>query len=262
MRSGPGVSAPGSGPLTDHERYLFDVRGYVVRRGVLSANEVDALNTAVDLLSLPEPGAPIQTQRFSRHLSSARCFRDLIDHAAVFEPVLELCGEYVRLDHAYGIVMNPGQTGLGLHGGGTPHDPAQFYDVRAGRIYNGLVAAQWALVDHGAGMGGFGCIPGSHRANFGLPSPVPLDWVVEVPLARGDVVIFTEGLTHCTLPWRGSGPRRTLLYKYAPGHLAWGKNYSSDLADLVASGNLTPRQQVLMDPPSVSPRQSLLAFRS
>ena len=247
--------------LTDQERYLFDLYGYVVRRGVLSANEVQALNTAVDLLAVPEPGEAIMSQRFSRHLSSARCFRDLIDHRAVLNPMIELCGEFVRLDHAYGIVMNPGQSGLGLHGGGTPHDPAQYYDVRGGRMYNGLVAAQWALVDHRPGDGGFGCIPGSHRANFPLPSPVPLDWIAEVPLAAGDVVIFTEALTHCTIPWRGQGTRRTLLYKYAPGHLAWGKNYGADLSDLVSSGALTPRQKVLMDGPSVSPRQSLLAYR-
>lgn len=249
------------GPLTEQERYHFDVFGYVVRSGALSPNEVQALNVAVDLLSLPNPGDDIMSQRFSRHLLSARCFRDLIDHASVFEPMLELCGEFVRLDHAYGIVMNPGQRGLGLHGGGAPHDPAQYYEVRGGRIYNGLVAAQWALVDHRVGDGGFGCIPGSHRANFSLPSPVPADWVREVPLAAGDVVLFTEALTHCTLPWTGSATRRTLLYKYAPGHLAWGKNYGTDLADLVGSGVLTPRQQILMDGPAVSPRQSLRAFR-
>lgn len=247
--------------LTEQERYLFDLHGYVVRRGVLSVNEVQALNVAVDLLALPEPAAPIMSQRFSRHLSSARCFRDLIDHRAVLDVMIELCGEYVRLDHAYGIAMNPGQSGLGLHGGGTPHDPAQYYEVRAGRMYNGLVSAQWALVDHRPGDGGFGCIPGSHRASFPLPSLVPLDWVTEVTLTAGDVVIFTEALTHCTLAWRGSGHRRTLLYKYAPGHLAWGKNYVEDLSELAASGALTPRQRVLMDPPSVSPRQSLLAYR-
>jgi len=250
-----------SGALTDAERYHFDLYGYVVRRGVLTANEVEALNVAVDLLSLPEPGDAIMSQRFSRHLLSARCFRDLIDHPAVFEVMLELCGEFVRLDHAYGILMSPGQRGLGLHGGGTPHDPAQYYEVRGGRIYNGLVAAQWALVDHRPGDGGFGCIPGSHRANFALPSPVPPDLIVEVPLAAGDVVMFTEALTHCTLPWQAGIMRRTLLYKYAPGHLAWGKNYGSDLADLVGSGTLTPRQQILMEGPAVAPRQSLLPFR-
>ena len=40
----------------------------------------------------------------------------------------------LRLDHAYGIVMASGTGGLGLHGGGTPFDPAQFYVVNGGRI--------------------------------------------------------------------------------------------------------------------------------
>ena len=248
-----------AGPLTDHERYFFDVHGYVVRRGVLHRNEVQALNTAVDLLHLDEPRSDIRGQRFTGHLLGARCLRDLIDHPAVFDVLVDLCGEYLRLDHAYGIVMNPGTSGLGLHGGGTPHDPAQYYDVRGGRIYNGLVAVQWALVDHRSGDGGLGCIPGSHKAHFELPAPTPRDWITEVAMEAGDVVFFTEALTHCTLPWNSLEQRRTLLYKYAPGHLAWGVNYGADLRELVLSGVLTERQRVLMDPPSVSPRQSVRA---
>lgn len=247
--------------LTEHERYLVDIQGYVVRRSALSTNEVQALNVAVDLLGLPEPNeTDIWSQRFRNHLGSARCFRDLIDHPAVIGPVIDLCGEYARLDHAYGIVMDRGQRGLGLHGGGTPHDPSQYYEVRGGTMFNGLVAAQWALVDHRPGDGGFGCIPGSHRANFALPQAVPADWVVEVPMAAGDLVIFTEALTHCTIRWSGQGMRRTLLYKYAPGHLAWGRNYGSDLAELSATTVLTQRQKALLDPPAVSPRQSLRSF--
>lgn len=245
-----------TGPLTAHERYAFDLYGFVVRRGVLSRNEVEALNTAIDLLGLGDPGADLGSQRFAGFLAGARCFRDLIDHPGVLGALLDLCGEFLRLDHAYGIAMNPGTSGLGLHGGGTPPDPAQAYRVQDGRMLNGLVAVQWALVDHRPGDGGFGCIPGSHKANFSLPSPVPREWVTEVSLAAGDVVIFTEALTHCTLPWNALGvTRRTLLYKYAPGHSAWGLNYAEDLHELAISGLLTPRQRIMMDPPSVAARQ-------
>ena len=44
--------------------------------------------------------------------------------------------------------MRPGTTGLSLHGGGKPFDPAQYYTVDGGNIRTGLVAVQWALVDH------------------------------------------------------------------------------------------------------------------
>lgn len=251
MPSGP------VGPFTEHERYFFDLYGYVVRRGVLSRHEVEALTTAVDLLGIGEAKSDLGSQRFENHLTGARCLRDLIDHPGVFDVLLSLCGEYLRLDHAYGITMSPGTSGLGLHGGGTPHDPAQYYDVRGGRAFNGLVAVQWALVDHRPGDGGFGCVAGSHRANFALPVPTPRDWLTEVTMDAGDVVIFTEALTHCTLPWNALTSRLTLLYKYAPGHLAWGTNYATDLRELAISGLLTPRQRVLMDPPSVAHRQSL-----
>ena len=100
-------------------------------------------------------------------------------------------------------------------------------------MYNGLVAVQWALVDHRPGDGGFGCIAGSHKSSFvTTPEETPADLVTEVPMAAGDLVVFTEALTHCTIPWRGAADRLSLLYKYAPGHLAWGSDYDDLLARL------------------------------
>jgi Phytanoyl-CoA dioxygenase (PhyH) len=241
-----------SGPLTDGERYEFDVRGYLVRRGALSANEVRMLRLAVVELALERPGETLQSQRFSGHLRRDQSFRDLLDHPAVLEPLVELCGPTLRLDHAYGITMAPGSAGLGLHGGATPHDPSQTYAVRGGRMYNGLVAAQWALVDHRRGDGGFGCIPGSHKAEFVLPPQTDPALVAEVTMAAGDVVFFTEALTHCTIPWRGPIDRLTLLYKYAPGHMAWSAD-DNDAAQLAPL--LTDRQRRLLQRPAVHGHQ-------
>jgi ectoine hydroxylase-related dioxygenase (phytanoyl-CoA dioxygenase family) len=239
--------------LSDLERYFFDLYGYVVRHDALSPDEVDQLNAAVDRLGVPEPGDSLESQRFVGFLERDQIFRDLLDHEAILEPVLEMCGPKARLDHAYGIVMSPGTSGLGLHGGGTPHDPAQFYEVRGNHMYNGLVSVQWALVDHRSGDGGFCCIPGSHRAHFALPSGHPPSWVVDVPLLAGDVVIFTEGLTHGTSTWRAPYQRRSLLFKYAPGHSTWGTQYQTTLAALASSELLTERQARLLQVPAVHP---------
>jgi ectoine hydroxylase-related dioxygenase (phytanoyl-CoA dioxygenase family) len=242
-------------PLTDLERYFFDLYGYVVRHDALGTDELDAANGAIDRLALPRPGESLESQRFVGFLDGEQIFRDLLDHESILEPILELCGPTARLDHAYGIHMRAGTGGLGLHGGGTPHDPAQFYEVRGNQIYNGLVAVQWALVDHEPGSGGFKCVPGSHRANFARPADHPASWVVEVPLAAGDVVIFTEALTHGTAPWNATHDRRSLLYKYAPGHSTWGTQYGTTLAALASSGLLTERQGRLMQGPAVYPHQ-------
>jgi len=246
--------APAMGGLTAAERFAFDVAGYLVRRGALRGREVKALNAAVDELALPPPGRDVPSQRFGGHLHRSPAFVALLDHPAVFDVLVELCGPVLRLDHAYGIVMAPGTGGLGLHGGGTPFDPAQFYVVNGGRISCGLVAVQWSLVDHPAGAGGFRCVPGSHKASFPLADPVPPELVVDVPLAAGDVVIFTEALTHGTAPWRAPHERRTLLYKYSPGNSSWGKD---EVLPPALAPMLSERQRLLFEPPYVAYRRPL-----
>jgi hypothetical protein len=243
------------GPLTDDERYAFDVQGFLVRRGVLSPSELTALHEAIDSLGLAAPADTIQSQRFSGHLPGSASFQRLIDHPAVFDVVVELCGRHVRLDHAYGIVMAPGTSGLGLHGGATPFDPAQYYVVRDGQLRCGLVAIQWALVDHPPRGGGFCCVPGSHKANFPLPRAPDRALVVEVPLAAGDLVVFTEALTHGTLDWEGPSVRRTLLYKYSPGSSTWAEDQRWPTSLL---RQLTERQRLLLQPPSVAYHQPVV----
>ena len=53
-----GLTAYGGGVagLSEYERYLFDLQGFVVRRGALKPKQVDELQRAVDALVLPPPG--------------------------------------------------------------------------------------------------------------------------------------------------------------------------------------------------------------
>ncbi len=243
------------GPLTDAERYAFDLRGYLVRRSALSPGEVGALNAAVDAWPCPRRGSRSRASASAGTSSGPTPFRSLIDHPAVLDVVRELCGPHVRLDHTYGIVMAPGTGGLSLHGGGTPFDPAQYYVVRDGSLHCGLIAVQWALVDHPPGAGGFCCVPGSHKAAFARPGSAADALVEVVPLAAGDLVLFTEALTHGTVPWQGPGQRRTLLYKYSPGSSTWAEeqHWPPDLLS-----QLTDRQRLLMQPPSVAYHQPVV----
>jgi ectoine hydroxylase-related dioxygenase (phytanoyl-CoA dioxygenase family) len=242
--------------MTELERYRFDLSGYLVRRSVLTAQELERLNRAIDNLRLAPARDSITSQRFTGVIEAGGLMRDLMDHPAVIDIVRELCGEQARLDHAYGIVMSPGTSGLGVHGGSEPFDPAQYYEVRGGRIHTGLIAAQWALVDHRSGDGGFACIPGSHTSRFMLPSEVDVhhELVTEVPLSAGDVVLFTEALIHATLPWIGPTQRRTLLYKYSPGNSSWAREPACDPKLL---RELTPRQRALCEPPSVAGKSTV-----
>lgn len=233
--------------LSELLRYELDVRGVVVLPGVLGQPEVAALRGAVAALGLPPAGDDIWSQRVNDLLRRGQPFVNLLDHPTALEVLAEVHGPATRLDHAYAIRMEPSTAGLGLHGGAVPWDPSQFYVHDGGRPRAGLVTLSWALVDHPPGSGGFGCIPGSHRA--GLPLPAGAEGlVVEVPVRAGDLLVFPEALAHCTVPWRGPGERLALLYKYSPGSSAW-----SDWEHLrpVLEQPLTDRQRRLLQPPSV-----------
>lgn len=236
--------------LTALERYSFDVNGYLVIDDVLPRHEARRLHDVITARRLAPPGDALASQRFGADfLLWDQGFRDLLDHPAVLPRLRDLLGDYLRVDHAYGIVMAPDSSGLGLHGGGTPWDPSQYYLHRGGRMYNGLTTVTWSLVDSHAGDGGFGCIPGSHKAAEPLPDGVPAGWVREIPVPAGSVLIFTEALTHCTLRWRSPHERRAVLMKYAPGHLAWGPHTDPPAALWRV---LTDAQRRLFQPPAVA----------
>ncbi len=252
-----GRCAPHSVPTVGFsalDRYAFDCRGWALLDDALDAATVAALRNAIAAQRLHRPGATVETQRFGQYGELFRWgppFRELIDHPLVLDALAQLLGPNARLDHAYGIMMRPGTAGLGLHGPQPPFDPSQFYVHQGGRIWNGMVAFSWALTDGRPGEGGFGCIPGSHRADEPLPAGAE-SLVEEVPQPAGSLLVFTEALVHCTVPWNGRADRYSLLFKYCPGNSAWGRDPPAP-PDVVAL--LTPRQRLLLEPPYVEGRR-------
>jgi ectoine hydroxylase-related dioxygenase (phytanoyl-CoA dioxygenase family) len=218
-------------PLTDQERYLFDLQGFLVVEDALAADQLAALNAALDerLAHQVEPDA--STHRFGGLFGWGPEYRALIDNPRISPYLSELLGERFRVDHEYADVIRRGKGPIGatLHGGACPFDPSQYYLFRNGRMYNGLTVVAYNLKDVNTGDGGFGCVPGSHKSNL----PYPGEWrdlEQERPFVRavigqaGSAVIFTEALTHGTLPWHGAGERRTVFLKFCPHPLAWARS--------------------------------------
>jgi hypothetical protein len=245
-------------PLLPLDRYAFDCRGWLLFEDVLGAGAVARLRGVIAAQHVAEPGDSVWDQRFGEHGDLLRWdeeLRALVDHPLVLDALADLVGPTARLDHSYGIMMRPGTAGLGLHGPQQPFDPSQFYVHRGGRMWNGMVAFSWALTDAEPGDGGFGCIPGSHRADEPVPEGAER-LVVEVPQRAGSLLVFTEALFHCTVPWRGRAVRYSLLYKYCPGNSAWARRppVPPDVLPL-----LTDRQRALVEPPSVEGHSRLPA---
>lgn len=241
--------------MTGEEKFAVDLEGYLVIKNVLTEDDIAEMNTIIDKGDLQGPpslwGEP---------------FKRLIDHPKILPYLIELLGPYVRLDHDYALFMEKGQGRGGLHGGedggragGNVGD--HWYKYRDGYMRNGLSVMTYNLAAAPAGAGGFACIPGSHKSNFGpeIPTEVrrferPAHYVVQPPAEAGDVIFFTEALIHGTMPWTAEHQRRSLLYKYSPGHSAWSEHYY----DIRKYEGLTGRQKRMLLPPSVGRRPRVI----
>eukprot|EP01051_Picozoa_sp_SAG22_P004415 SAG22_NODE_236_length_14254_cov_3.426492_2_plen_85_part_00 len=68
--------------------------------------------------------------------------------------------------------------------------------------------------------GPFAAIPGSHKASFECPYDTsdacnnPM--AVPVFASPGDVLVFTEGMTHNAFPVLNNSVRRSLFFNYSP----------------------------------------------
>lgn len=243
--------------MTEIERYLFDLWGFVVVEDALTSEQVQALNQAIahQIEAIHAPSDQLFI-RFNHLLPWGEPFVPLIDNPRIMPYLLELLGEKFRLDHEYAHILRPGcrETDSVIHGGGTPFDPCQYYHYHNGRMYNGLTAIAYNLTDVLPGEGGFGYIPGSHKSNIPLPKALePLELphacLHALPAKAGSAIIFTEALTHGTLPWNGRSDRRTLFYKYSPYPSAWYKlrYHPADYPQL------TTAQRALLEPPGFYP---------
>ncbi len=265
------------------QQYLFDVQGYLVIEDALSSAEVAALNRLIDAQNLPPPavsprfgsaptlgasllkadefpeskmkgdwGAPVG----SGFLEWGQPFCDLLDHPAIMPALRFRLGDAFRLDRLYGMTMRQGMSYGVLHAdyGATSKQsevgPGEYYAFRSNQIYDGFIVVAWALSDAGGELGGFCCIPGSHKSNYRLPRQIDENFEqsphVHVPeMPAGSVILFTESLTHGTATWRGQQERRTVLYKYCVSHMAW----TTKRVEMPSSVELTPRQQILFREP-------------
>ena len=111
------------------------------------------------------------------------------------------------------------------------------------------------LTDEGPGDGGLALIQGSHKANLFCPRAMALyqeyqQYVTEVHVKAGDVVIFTETLTHGTLPWNARHQRRVLLYKFSPGFQAYSQGtHQVTYPDYIE--DMTAEERAMMEAPYV-----------
>ncbi|BAZ38350.1 hypothetical protein NIES4101_42870 [Calothrix sp. NIES-4101] len=250
--------------MTELERYLFDLQGFIVVENALTSTQIVALKQIIHQQIVKHNQPEANRLRFDSLLSWGKPFRDLIDNSPITPYLTELLGSQFRLDHDYIHIIRQGAGPVGsfLHGGGAPYDPCQFYEFKHGKMYNGLTAVAYELNDVNQGEGGFGCIPGSHKSNYPCPQAwlnleQPHHCVQTVPVKAGSAIIFTEALTHGTVPYKVkkdnfkdnfAESRTTIFYKYSPQISAWARYYY----DADNFSDLTPLQRQILRIPGIS----------
>ena len=259
--------------MKEIEKYLFDLQGYIVLEGVLSEAEVARANEAVDRhadrirersgeLSLSGDSAALRGTTGRGDLGGLLgwekpwCdpFREMLVHPRVVACLNVILGPGWRLDHNGGLIsMRKGAEGHLLHGSSGPgFDRHQYYHFQDGQMHNGLTVAAWQLTDSNPGDGGLCLIPGSHKGNYACPQEVR-KWLAHREIVRqvackaGDVVIFTEAVTHGTLPWTADHDRRSVLFRMSPGNLAYATGYNPWPEEMLVG--MTPEQRAVLEPP-------------
>ena len=169
--------------MSEREKFLFDLQGFLHIRDFLTADEVSALNEAVDANVAPMeeydyPGPnqyaggmdgefAVRTEHGMLTWEKPWCqpFRDLIAHKKLVPYANSIFGRGWRLDSGPSLIMaRKGTGGHGLHGHTSRQpDGSQGFAFANGEFRAGMTVFEYQLRDTGEGDGGFACIPGATR---------------------------------------------------------------------------------------------------
>lgn len=237
--------------MTEEQRYLFDLQGFLSLENVLSSELLAACNLVLDHLEnleserypsplvLGDKRSP-ENLYISNILESDPAFFPLINLPVVLDVISEVTGGPYRLNHTYTIYRwGGGYTGMHMHG--TPINPKCQYRCQNGQMLSTLTKVVFPLLDCEEEDGCFAVIPGTHKSNFPRPwgsHPNENPALTPVPARAGDAIIFTEALTHGSVINSSGRPRRTLYYCYSTGFMPdWGGqglHFSQKLSELLS----------------------------
>jgi hypothetical protein len=224
--------------VTDEEKFLFDIQGFLILRGAIETELVQALDEAVlrnEAIQhdeswaegLPEVKRPHFTKdspatgdfehqiRLNGLLRLSPIFDQLIGHPS-YLPYLKEFMVDPQLVNTWSISKYRWRAATHWHNATQPHE----YAVQDGKIRCMMLNVITMLTPNHPGDGCFGFIPGSHKKNFtlnyarwgweGLSTP----GAKEITGDPGDVIIMSESLVHTGAAMTSSRRRTALQYNH------------------------------------------------
>ena len=262
------------------DQYMFDLQGYLVLKGAVSAAHIAELNSALDAIPRIGPGQwygyvhreDIEASRgiaYQQVYEAGEPFERLIDHSSWIELAKTFIGGEGTFDHLHGAlfidenfaaIRGPGEA-IGLHSGGFRVPKHTQFDYRHGGFACGQVNILLSLSDIGPGDGSTVVIPGSHKSNFPHPQIVEksaegssadnVAGAVEVHTRAGDAILFVDAICHGSARRVNPGERRFIVYRYASSwsRFRFGYSPSDELLQ-----RLTPERRAIVNPFPFWPR--------
>ncbi|MEM6553393.1 MAG: phytanoyl-CoA dioxygenase family protein [Planctomycetota bacterium] len=271
--------------FTDAERdYLFDLRGFDIIRGALTHEQLAAINAFVDQndpeqLDTGHWIGNVETHRYDQSARDGLNFQNIIEAGPAFEACMDhpawidRIQRYIAQESHHVVIdenfLNVRASGgfIPIHSGGAHVRFTSCFRNHAGKWMVGQINVLMALTDTKLGDGCTTVIPGSHKSHEEHPALTDDAWargisgadavgMVQVHLNAGDALMFTDAITHGSLPRTNPGARRVMIYRYAPHLLASRFNYipSDELL-----GRVTDRQRRMIQPqpPRLRPDRTL-----
>ena len=252
-----------TGVLTEEQKCQWKKDGYLVLKGVLSAEEIEKLTTVVD--QMDEEHQKQLSANSSQDKSDVKSytglnklniiddsdiFIELIDHPATFPVVLELLGPFIQLSMSQAMIRPPSPENKGLAHALHPDGGQAMQRIRVDSDSLPLqIKIQYFLTpltvpEHG----NFTIVPGSHHRPFpaaqlgNAESPHNTE-AVQLCVEAGDAAVFPHALWHGAASNRSSYARKTLIYCYNH-HCFRAYDYKESSPELLE--RCTPRQRRLL----------------
>jgi len=222
--------------IDEKEFYFWDLCGYLVVRNVMTPDELKLANEAIDRFedkivvgeelaagsrSMAGTGRPLLSNLLELPRPYCEPFWKMIAHPVVEHRLNWMGASGGRCGGPTAFCSVKGTSGHALHSNNEPLYPQMGYVFQNGRSYDQAVTVAWQLRDVLEGLGGFACVPGSHKAFYPMPPGIrscddDMGLVVQPVMKAGDVLFFADGATtHGALAWKNDIPRRGLLIKYS-----------------------------------------------
>jgi hypothetical protein len=237
MSTLPSLTSDGTPPvpLTEEQKFLFDMRGWLLIPGLLTEAQCTEMREFCYRLRDDKENLPVL------HRSSiGGPLETLCDHPALVGFMNEFVGlNYLASEHGYGFRMDGsfmtirrnGDDNYRPHGGGGffnfPGNSHQ-YNAYPGRANAALTRAVWELNPVRKGDGGTLFLSGSHKAAFPMPASIRDDresvWWEDYECPAGSLLLFTEAITHSGARWTNPDLDRIAIFNcYNAVNAKWHK---------------------------------------